>query len=192
MIARKIRRIVAALVMVCATGSAAAFSYGILAAGVLAGAIAVVAAPYVGIALTTAEIAGVLGSSTINSALAAYVFGQPVKPAPSMPPVMVTMINNSARTAAPVKVNLSPMSSAAKQKYQAAKQAAQTAAAVVPTSGSPASGQSSAQATASSNVQGAVRILQDANPSGHPQTVCRDNAPTPSVRCFAACAVGPG
>jgi hypothetical protein len=182
------KRIGAVVVGLTVSSSAAAFSYGILAAGILVGCIAVVAAPYVAVALTAAEITGVMSTVAIHSALAAYVFGQPVKPAATMPPVMVTMVNQAAVSAKPVKVNLSPMTAAAKTAYTTAKTVAVTAAATTPKAGAPASGQASAQSTATSNIQPGIAVLQSLNPSGHVVFNCTDNAPGAyTVRCSVGC-----
>lgn len=199
MIGRKfIRRALVALTFVGVSGSAAAFSYGILAAGVLVAAIAVVAAPYVGIALTAAEIAGVMGAATVHSAVAAYVFGQPLKPSPSMPPVMVSMINAAPNTGKPVKVNLAPMSAAAKSKFQAAKTAQTAAAAVTPAPATPASGKEAAEASARSQLQAALAYYKGygSNGSANIGIECTDQAPTNyrmdcGVVCYSSCQVPP-
>lgn len=182
-----VRRLLVGLALACATGAATAFSYGILAAGVLAGAIAVVAAPYVGIALTVAQITGVMGAAAVHSALAAYIFGQPVKPPPNAAPAMVTLINKAAATAKPVKVNLSPMTPAAKAKYQAAKTAAVTAASVTPTAATPPSGKGAAEASARSQLGPGLAYHQTNFSSYNYVIVCSDDTVWSNISCSVDC-----
>lgn len=133
-------RYIALVGLIIASGLAGAISYGIMAAGVLTATISVVAAPFIAPVVGGVAVASLIASVGVHIGAAIVYVGSQW---PSDTPAKVAAAHASP-AAAPIKVNLAPMTTAQQGAFNSRKTAAATAKNTTPTPAIPATGQDAA------------------------------------------------